>query len=240
MIKKERQDQILEIIKERKYCTVAFLSKHLFVAPITIRRDLTEMEDAGLVTRCFGGATVPEYENREIPFEVRERQNAAIKDRLAQKAAKLIRPGDVVMMDASTTVSHIADYLSEEQDLTVITSSMLVARKLQEKHILCYLTGGRPVETSYALVGSIAEKTVESLYANIFFFSAQGVDENGIISDQSEGEGNLRRVMMKNSKKQYFLFDGSKYGKRFAFKICDVDEIDGFITDREEVAFRNT
>ena len=136
MIKKERQDQILEIIKERKYCTVAFLSKHLFVAPITIRRDLTEMEDAGLVTRCFGGATVPEYENREIPFEVRERQNAAIKDRLAQKAAKLIRPGDVVMMDASTTVSHIADYLTEELDLTVITSSTLVARKLQAYSLL--------------------------------------------------------------------------------------------------------
>lgn len=240
MIKKERQDQILEIIKERKYCTVAFLSKHLFVAPITIRRDLTEMEDAGLVTRCFGGATVPEYENREIPFAVRERQNAAIKDQLAQDAVKLIHPGDVVMLDASTTVSHIADYLTEELDLTVITSSTLVARKLQEKHIPCYLTGGRTVETSYALIGSIAEKTVESLYANIFFFSAQGVDENGIISDQSEGEGNLRRVMMRNSQKQYFLFDGSKYGKRFAFKICDVDEIDGFITDREEVAFRNT
>ena len=77
MIKKERQETILKIIRERRYCTVNYLSKQLFVAPITIRRDLTEMETAGLVARCFGGATIPEYENREVPFEIRNKSNAS-------------------------------------------------------------------------------------------------------------------------------------------------------------------
>lgn len=237
MIKKERQENLLEIIKQRKYCTVNFLSKRLYVAPITIRRDLCEMEAAGLVTRCYGGATFPDHENREVPFEMRNASNASIKETLAKKAAKRIHTGDVVFLDASSTVSRIVQYISREQNLTIITNSTLIAEKLKEKHIRCYLTGGISVENSYALLGSIAEKNVSDLYANICFFSAQGIDEDGTISDQSEEESTLRRLMIKNSKEQYFLFDGSKYRKRFAFKICSVQDISGFITDRSDVSF---
>ncbi len=238
MIKKERQDAILKIIKDRKYCTINYLSKQLFVAPITIRRDLTEMETAGVVTRCYGGATIPEHENREVPFEIRNKNNSSVKEKLAKKASKLITNGDVVFLDASSTVSHMTKYISEEQNLTVITNSTLIAEKLKGKHIICYLTGGRPVENSYSLVGSIAEKTVSDLYANICFFSAQGIDENGMISDQSESESSLRRLMLKNSKKQFFLFDGSKYNKRFAFRICTTQDISGIITDLDDMHFK--
>lgn len=237
MIKKERQEAILKIIRERKYCTVNYLSKQLFVAPITVRRDLTEMETAGLVARCFGGATIPEHENREVPFEIRNKSNTSIKEKLAKKASKLITNGDVVFLDASSTVSHMTKYISEEQNVTVITNSMLVAEKLKEKQIICYLTGGRLVENSYALVGNVAEKTVSDLYANVCFFSAQGIDENGVISDQSESESALRELMIKNSQKQYFLFDGSKYDKRFAFKICTVQDISDILTDLDDLAF---
>ena len=238
MIKKERQDAVLKIIRERKYCTVEYLSKQLFVAPITVRRDLTEMEAAGLIARCFGGATIPTYENREVPFEIRNKNNASIKEQLAKRAAKLITNGDVVFLDASSTVSHMTKYISEEQNVTVITNSTLVAEKLKEKHIICYLTGGRPVENSYALVGSIAEKTISELYANVCFFSAQGIDEDGVISDQSELESCLRRLMLHNSKKQYFLFDGSKYKKRFAFKICSMQDVSDIITDLDDISFK--
>lgn len=238
MLKKERQNNILEIIKERKYCTVNFLSKRLFVAPITVRRDLTEMESAGLITRCHGGATVPEHENREVPFEIRNKNNFLIKEELARRAAKLIDIGDIIFLDASSTVSHITEYLSIEQNITVITNSILIAEKLKEKHIRCYLTGGMSVENSQALVGSIAERTLSELYANICFFSAQGIDEDGVISDQSEAESSLRRLMIKNSQKQFFVFDGSKYNKRFAFKICSTDDISDIITDLSDIAFQ--
>lgn len=239
MIKKERQDTIVKIIREQKYCTVNYLSKQLFVAPITVRRDLTEMESEGLVIRCYGGATIPDHENREVPFVVRNKSNFAIKATLAKKASKLLCDGDVVFLDASSTVSHITDYLSPEQNLTIITNSTLISEKLKEKHIRCYVTGGMPVENSHALVGSIAEQTLSGLYANVCFFSAQGIDEDGMISDQSEAESSLRRLMIKNSKKQYFLFDSSKYNKRFAFKICDVNNICGIITDLSEIPFKS-
>ncbi len=237
MLKKERQEQILNIIKMRKYCTVIFLSNQLFVAPITIRRDLAEMESAGLIMRCYGGATIPEYENREIPFEVRNKNNFSIKEDLSKRAVKLISTGDVVFLDASSTVSHIIEFLSPRQNLTVITNSMFVAEKAKEKQIRCYLTGGMPIENSYALVGSIAEQSIAGLYANICFFSAQGIDAEGVISDQSEAETALRKLMIKNSQKQYFLFDSSKYSKRLAFSVCSAKEISGVITDLNGITF---
>ncbi len=231
MIIKERQDKILEIIKNRKYCTVNYLSQSLCVAPITIRRDLSAMEHAGLIHRCFGGATVPDYENREVPFEIRNQSNSLAKAQLAKKAAKLIKVGDVVFLDASSTVSRIAEFLTPEQNITVITNSTLVTERLKEKHIRCYLTGGLPVENSYALVGSLAERSIGEFYANICFFSSQGIDENGIISDQSEQETVLRKLMIRNSKRQFFLFDSSKYGKHLAFRVGDIQELTGYITD---------
>lgn len=237
MLKKERQNNILKTIAERKYCTVQFLSKHLYVAPITIRRDLSEMESAGLIIRCHGGATIPEHENREVPFEVRNKSNSSIKEELAKKASRLINAGDIVFLDASTTINHITEHLSAEQNLTVITNSTLVAEKLKSKHIRCYLTGGMLIENSQALVGSIAEQALAGVYANICFFSAQGIDQNGIISDQSESESSLRRLMIKNSQKQYFIFDSSKYNKRFAFKICSTKDINGIVTNLKDTSF---
>lgn len=234
MIKKERLDSILELLKARRYCTVRFLSQQLYVAPITIRRDLLELERAGLIARCYGGATIPSHENREVPFEIRNRSNSTAKDLLAKQAASYISTGDVIFLDASSTVSHILNYLSPEQNLTVITNSTLVAQKMQEKHIRVYLTGGMPVENSHALVGSIAEQAVAGLYANLCFFSAQGIDEAGNITDQSESESALRRQMIAHSQKRIFLFDSSKYRKRFAFRICNTQDVTYVVTDSPE------
>lgn len=237
MLKKERQKHILDTVKSRKYCTVNYLSAQLFVAPITIRRDLKEMESAGLITRCYGGAAVPEYENREVPFSVRNKSNSPAKAEIAKRAAKFIKEGDVVFLDASSTVSYITDYIYPEQNLTIITNSTLVAERLKEKHVRCYLTGGITIDNSYALSGSVAEKIAADFYANVCFFSTQGVDEFGVISDYSESETALRRIMIANSEKAYFLFDSSKYKKRLAFKICKVSDVAGYITDSREITF---
>ena len=119
----------------------------------------------------------------------------------------------------------------DEQNLTIITNSVRILEKLRGQHIRCYLTGGSPVQNSYALVGSLAEQTISGFNANICFFSSQGISKDGTISDQSERETALRKLMIRNSKIQYFLFDGSKYDKHLAFRLGPVQNITGFITD---------
>lgn len=231
MFKAERQEKILNLLNEKRYCSVSFLAKTLFVANITVRRDLEEMEERGLLHRCHGGATVPKHENREVPFAIREKENSSAKDAIAKKAAKLIHDGDTVFLDASTTASHIVDHIQTKQNLTIITNSVHVLEKLHGRKLRCYLTGGVLLENSHALVGKIAEETVCGLFADICFFSSQGITEDGIITDFSEDETRLRKCMIKNAKKSVFLYDQTKLGKRFLFTVCSLDSISCAITD---------
>ncbi len=231
MLKKERQTLIMEKLEARKYCTVGYLAKELYFAPVTIRRDLAEMEKQGLLTRCHGGAAVEDSQNRTIPFEVRERSNSTEKAELGRQAARLIHHGDVVFLDASSTVAHIADHITADQNLTVITNSTKLLDRLMGKGVKCYLTGGKLLENSYALVGCIAENTVSTLYADIFFFSSQGITEDGIITDYSDDETTLRRLMIRHAAKSVFVCDKSKLGNRYLFKVCDAKELFAVVSD---------
>lgn len=233
MIKSERQDLILRMLSSDQFCSVSQLAEQLFVAPITIRRDLIEMESAGLLKRCHGGASIPDYKNREVPFALRDRENTSAKALIGQKAAKLINHGDTVFLDASTTASHVADYIDAAQELTIITNSIRVLEKLKGRGIRCYITGGMLLENSNALVGKLAEDAVASLFADICFFSSQGITEDGLITDFSEDETRLRRSMIANAKQSVFLYDHSKVGKRFLFKVCHADSLTSLITDDE-------
>ena len=154
MLKKERQERILQTVSDKRYCTVNTLSKTLYVAPITIRRDLEEMEKAGLLKRCHGGAAIEDHRNREVPFELRDRENAEAKIRIAQKAAKLLKEGDTVFLDASSTVSHIADFITPDLELTIITNSVYVLEKLRGKQIRCYLLPRLTHRTLRFLIGN--------------------------------------------------------------------------------------
>ena len=233
MLKSERQEKIMNYLQEKQFCTVNYLAKHLYVAPITIRRDLDELEQAGFLRRCHGGASVPDIKSQVIPYEMRALTNPSIKAALGKRAAALLHDGDTVFMDASTTVLHIIDYLSPERNLTIITNSIKALEKLREKHIRCYLTGGMLRENTYALVGSIAEQTVSQLYADVFLFSAQGITSDWTVTDFSEEETRLRQKMMEHAKRRIFIFDSSKIGKQYLFKVCTREDIHDFITDSD-------
>lgn len=233
MLKKERQEAILTTLTDKQFCSVTELASQLYVAPITVRRDLVEMETAGLLKRCHGGASVVDFTNREVPYALRSRENIFAKAGIAKKAVQLIHHGDTVFLDASTTVAHMADYIDAQLELTIITNSIRVLEKLQGKGIRCYLTGGMLLENSSALVGRIAEDAVSSLFADICFFSSQGITEDGIISDFSEDETRLRKCMLANAKQKVFLYDHTKLGKRFLFKVCVTDDLTAVITDEE-------
>lgn len=231
MLKTERQRKILDIITQRKHCTVKFLAETLFVSPITVRRDLDTLEGEGLVTRCYGGVSVPRHLNREVPLEVRENSNTDVKGALARRAAGELKNGDTVFLDASSTALHIVDFVYPEQNLTFITNSIRALIQLKDRHIRCYSTGGMLLENSFALVGSLAIEAVSKLNADIMFFSTQGITEAGEITDFSEAETQLRKAMMKNAKKTVYMFDSSKLNKKYLFSVCRAQDTDKIITD---------
>ena len=227
----ERQAQILEILEQRKSISVTKLAELLYVSQPTVRRDLASLAQQGKVQRTHGGVVLRKASDAEIPLMFREDQNNAAKKAIAQKAEKLIRDGDVIFMDASSTVSYLIPHLKKFRDLIVITNSPKTSIRLGEQQIKNYCTGGQLLMHSIAYVGSEAEKFIAGINADVFFFSSRGYTEDGLITDSSEQEVAVKKAMLQNADRSYYLCDSSKRGQKYAFNICTAKDITAIIDE---------
>ena len=230
----ERQQLIMRLIAEDENISVRKLSESLFVSEPTVRRDLTELEKRGLLTKVYGGARLTREgiaPDAEIPFLLRERERSPVKIEMGRRAASLVRDGMVIMMDGSTSAYNVVPFLSDFKDLVVVTSGAKTAVALAERNISTYSTGGRMIIHSYSYVGEEAEEFARKINADILFFSCRALSEKGLMTDVSVEEVNLRRVMLRSSKKKVLLCDSSKLGKTCFYTLGSVDELDEVISD---------
>lgn len=228
----QRQEKILALLQEHPDIRVAELAKCLYVSEPTVRRDLTELDAAGLIHKVYGGAVLPDHADRSIPFVLRENEKSRAKAVMGRQAAELVSDGMVLLLDASTSAFHLIPYLSEKKELIVVTSGAKTALALAEAGICTYSTGGRMLIHSFSYVGSQAERFLADINADLAFFSCRGLSDDGEISDSSVEEVNLRRVMISRSRKSYLLCDGSKFGKTYFYTLCRADLLAGVISDR--------
>lgn len=233
MFYSERQDKIIELLKKRENASVHFLSKELYVSEPTIRRDLAQLEAEGKIKRTFGGAVLTDAIQHDVPFSLRIRDNTDAKDIIAEKASELLLDGMVIFLDASTTVSHLVKYIEKSENLTVITNNPMLPAQLAAFNIRTFLTGGELLGHSLALVGNHAENFVRNFNADAFFFSCRGVTADGTLTDMSVSETELRRAMMKQSKKNVLMVDDSKIGKKYMYNLCTVRELDAVVCNTE-------
>jgi len=227
-----RQLSILEMIQKKGFCSVEMLSETLYFSPSTIRRDLTKLEEENLLYRKHGGAINLNGINSEIPLSLRENENRAIKNAIGQKAASFVNNGDAIIMDSSTTVFHMVPHLLEKKNLTIITNGGQTALELGSAHkfvVICI--GGLLRENSSSYVGTYAKVVLERIRAVKLFFSSRAIDLKHGITDISEEEADLRRMMLAQSQRSYYLAESRKVGNVAFSNICDVKDIDVFITD---------
>lgn len=228
----ERHNEIVNILKEAKSVSVAFLSAKLYVSETTIRRDLDILERNNIIKRTYGGAVLLEGLNSEIPLAVREAEQKAKKELIGQAAAGLVKDGDILILDSSSTVLKMVPYLKNRSNLSLITNGARTAIDLgQMLHTDVYCTGGRLRENSLSYIGEIAKRCIEDYYADILFFSCRSVSLDKGLMDPNEDEAVLRRLMIKNSRKSILLCDSTKFDKSSFVKICSLDAIDAIVTD---------
>lgn len=221
----ERQEEILEILAKKRSISVKELARILYVSEPTVRRDLTMLEEQGKIQRTHGGAVLRMVPDAEIPLMFREDKNNSAKRIIAEKAAEYISDGDVIFLDASSTVACIVPLLEKFNDLIVITNSPKTSVKLGEKGIKNYCTGGLLLSHSVAFVGSQTERFISEINADLFFFSSRGYTENGMITDSSESEAAVKKAMLKNSARAFYLCDSSKKNNKYAFNICKTSDV---------------
>lgn len=229
----QRQEEILEYLRVRRFASVAELSKMLYTSQATVRRDIEKLSAMGALKCVYGGVVLAEYENAPMPIFLRDKENSAIKERIAEKAAKLIPDNSTVILDASSTVRRMCKHILTRKGLTVVTNNLRVCQELKNSDVKVVCTGGTLVQGRECFVGHFAENFVKLIKADMLFFSSQGLSHNGDITDSSEEEIALRRAMFEVSKNKYFLCDPSKLGKEFPFVLCNTEEITECVFDEQ-------
>lgn len=228
----ERQNEILQLIKERKSISVGELSKELFVSPATIRRDLSAMEKSGLIQRSHGGAVLAGSTSLESGLLMREQENVLAKKSIAQLAVRLVKDNSSIYLDSSSTVGKIVPLLARFKYLSIVTNGLKNALLLTESsNARIYVTCGIIQNKSNSILGADTVEYCSKLHTDVAFISCNGISENSGITEANLEQAKVKQTMIKNSQIKVLMADSSKFGKTFMAKTADFKDVDYFITD---------
>ena len=230
MFSEERQQKISEMLQGKSSLKVNELSIIFEVSESTIRRDLTEMEDNGLLSRIHGGAVCFNRTSFEPSFKEKEDEMKIEKSSVGKKAASMIETGDTIILDSGTTTLEIAKNITAS-GITVITNSIDIADILSNKEsIELIVTGGTLRVTTRAMVGSITEKNLQNFRVDKAFIGANGISISDGITTPNFIEAQTKKAMIAVADKVIIVADSSKFNKVSFAVICPIKHVSSIIT----------
>lgn len=230
MLAPERHREILIRVEAGGSAKVNMLARDLKVAEETIRRDLEKLHVDGRLIRIRGGALRID-ERREIPFDLREIVNLEEKRAIAEVAVRHIVEGDVIALDASSTVRELA-HVIPDIPLTVVTNSIAVTLVLLDRpRIRVISTGGILDGPLLSYTGSLAEEALRRFNIDKVFLSSKGFDITKGLSVATDEHARIKRRMMDLAGTVYLLVDSSKFGQNALELFARTNDVDYVITD---------
>ena len=233
MLAIERRNEILEKLQTDRRVVVSELSQLYDVSEETIRRDLEKLVNDGYAIKSYGGAVINENVNIELPFNIRKNRNIVGKQHIADLVSKIVKDGDSIMLDASSTAVYIAKALQEKgkKNLTVITNSIEIIIELFDAQDWTILsTGGASREGSFALVGPQTDKMIRSYHVDKAIISCKGIAG---MTDSDELHANNKATMLAAATEKILAIDSSKFDKTAFTNIGPLDDITMVITDEK-------
>lgn len=231
MKRNERSDAILDVLHNQRFASVNELAQRLYISPSSVRRQLIAMEQDGLVSRNYGGVFLKNDTAQSAPFPVRMEKNHHLKRQIAQKAAEEFKDGQTVLLDDSSTAFYLLKHIAAHKNMTVFTNNLYTAIQAVELSIPLYMIGGTSTLQSATMCGGYAWDMLSKIHADLFFFSAASLADNGDISDCNEETGTVRRMMLTRAKRKIFLCDSGKFFGRSAHLICNLKDVDAVYSD---------
>lgn len=231
MLQEERYNKILDLLKEKKFIKVEDLAKTLSVSDMTIRRDLEKCKEAGLLTRCHGGAMLVERNRQEVSFDDKSAENDGIKQKIAQESLALIQDGMTVFLDAGTTTYRIAQQLQSFRGLTVISNDIRIMYHLLDSDTEAWMIGGRVQKSTGSAIGLTATEMIENMSFDIAFCGVNSINGQFDVMTPTIEKVDFKRQVLKNSSECYLVTDHSKFRTRALHRINSLGEYAGVITD---------
>lgn len=232
----ERRELIIQRLRQQGSVQVNDLSAHFGVSTVTIRNDLAFLEKQGIAVRAYGGALICDVgtSTNEPSVENKSSLNTAIKRRIAEAAASLIKPGHRIILDSGTTTYEIARKLRQHTDVIAMTNGMNVANALLEAEgVELLMIGGHLRRQSLSFYGDQAEQSLQNYHFDILFLGVDAIDLERGVSTHNEDEARLNRRMCEVAEKIIVVTDSSKFNRSSLHKIIDTQRIDMIIVDED-------
>lgn len=234
MFIKERYEVLLKLIKEKGFISYEELAKKTFCSESTVRRDINEMANQGLITKIYGGASVIESNSDESSTIIRQSENIDKKRIIAEHAIKLINDGASLFLDSSTTVSQLVPLLKDFRRSFVVTNSLNNALLLSNNTYLdVYVIGGSLQRRTNSMGGVTSIDSICAFNCDFAFISCKGINNSGDITDASFETQKTKQLMVTNAKKTVLLVDSSKFGSTYLLTTLSIKDIDIIITDKK-------
>lgn len=233
-----RTEVILNELRHAGSATVEALSEKLDVSFTTIRRDLQELEERGLLRRTHGGAVPIEplfYEafRHDRSFQDQVESFADEKRRIGFAASELISAGDTIALTAGTTTTEVIRRLPSVGGITVVTNTVNVAMELSKrKDVHVFVTGGHLRGDWFSLVGAEAVANMSTVFVDTLFIGVNGIDAHQGLTCINADEVGINRSMVRQAKRKIAVTDHSKLGVVTKWLICPTPAIDLLITDK--------
>jgi DeoR/GlpR family transcriptional regulator of sugar metabolism len=236
MMLQERQDKIISLLINQQSVTVTELSEMFDVSSVTIRNDLNQMAEQGLISRTHGGARLAgERTRQEYSFAAQQRINAPQKQLIGQTAASLVQSGEAILLDASTTAFAAGQALKKRTDLynvTVVTTGIWTALELLGvPHLDIILTGGHVRTAAGSITGFIAHDNLGRFNFQKAFLGAWGITLEEGLMDSPMAEVDLKQTIISRSQELIAVIDGSKFGRTSLAQFATPFETSLIITD---------
>lgn len=232
-MKEERHSLILKMLQENEIVKVSDLADHLKVTDMTVRRDLQDLENDGLLIRIHGGArSIPNSSSSDLELSHATKRNINLdeKQHIARIIASNILENETVFLGSGSTLELVYDYLNINR-VKVITNSIYVFDKFKyDERFELLLTGGSYRSKTGSFTGTIAKDFISTINVQKSFIGVNGIDNHSVFNANEE-EGVIQKAILNNSRKKFIVADNDKFNKVDFYNFYDLRDIDYLITD---------
>lgn len=227
-----RQGEILELARAEGRVVVEDLAQRFDVTLQTIRRDLTDLSEAGLLDRVHGGA-VPRRGVANIGYEARRKMNEAAKAAIARACAAAIPDNSSMILNLGTTTEAVARELIHHRNITVVTNNMNVANILvANPGCEIMLAGGALRRSDGGLVGELTTQFIEQFKVDFAVIGTSALDADGDLLDFDLAEVRVSRAILRQARQSFLVCDHSKLGRSAPARIASLSELGAVFTDQ--------
>ncbi|MFC3166494.1 DeoR/GlpR family DNA-binding transcription regulator [Paracoccus fontiphilus] len=227
-----RQMQILEFVRASGRASVEELSARLEVTPQTIRRDLAELADQGVLDRVHGGAVLRSGASN-IAYDERRRMNEGAKAAIGRACAAQIPDNSSVILNIGTTTEAVARALLRHRNLTVVTNNMNVANILAANDSCeVLLAGGLLRRSDGGLIGDLTIEFMANFKTDYAIIGCSALDEDGDILDFDLAEVRVSRAILRQARERWLVTDSAKFARKAPIRVVSLRQMDALFIDR--------